>query len=206
LVYSYASYDVLTKDIPSLKTLTNYFKSIINFLNTLNLPIIWETPAGLNINYQQIKFESKTIKNKLIQRNNPITISMHTDNTDKIKISRSFMPNFIHFLDASNVHLLFKFLFVKSGIIISVYTVLYCFASTGNNIELLENTVKWAFIYIYFKDEGYLLKAHNKIMKEIKDKFEIKIENGKECIEIVKTTKGQWDKGTMGQGTKDKIT
>jgi len=44
-----------------------------------------------------------------------------------------------------------------------------------NNIELLENTVKWAFIYIYFKDEGYLLKAHNKIIKEIKDKFEIKI-------------------------------
>jgi DNA-directed RNA polymerase len=135
-------YDVLTKDIPSLKTLTNYFKSIINILNILNLLIIWETPAGLNINYQQIKFESKTIKNKLIQRNNPITISMPTDKTDKIKMSRSFMPNFIHFLDASNVHLLFKFLFVEYGIIISVYTVHDCFASTVNNMELLENTVK----------------------------------------------------------------
>jgi hypothetical protein len=36
-------------------------------------------------------------------------------------------------------------------------------------------------------------------MKEIKDKFEIKIENGKECIEIVTTTTGQRDKGTTGQ-------
>ena len=134
MVSSYASYDVLTKDIPSLKTLTNYFKSIINILNILNLPIIWETPAGLNINYQQIKFESKTIKNKLIQRNNPITISMPTDKTDKIIMSRSFMPNFIHSLDASNVHLLFKFLFVEYGIIISVYTVHDGFATTLNNI------------------------------------------------------------------------
>jgi hypothetical protein len=45
------------------------------------------------------------------------------------------------------------------------------------------------YIDIYFKDEGYLLKAHNKFIKEIKNKFEIKIENGKEWIEIVTTTK-----------------
>jgi len=123
---------------------------------------------------------------------------MPTYKTEKIKMSISFMPNFIHSLDASNVHLLFKFLFVEYGIIISVYTVHYCFASTAKNIELLENTVKGAFIAIYFKDEGYLLKAQNKIMKEIKNKFEIKIENGKECIEIVTTKKDK------GQRTKDK--
>jgi hypothetical protein len=48
------------------------------------------------------------------------------------------MPNFIHSLDASNVHLLFKFLFVEYGIIISVYTVHDYFANTVNNIELLK--------------------------------------------------------------------
>ena len=32
------------------------------------------------------------------------------------------MPNFIHSLDASNVHLLFKFLFVEYGIIICLYS------------------------------------------------------------------------------------
>ena len=179
-------YDVLTKDIPSLKNLTNYFKNVINILNTLNLPVSWETPAGLKIKYQQIKFESKAIKNKLIQTSNPITISIPTDKIDKLKMLRSFMPNFIHSLDASNVHLLIKDLYETDRIL--VYTIHDCFASTPNNIELLEGKVKRAFIDIYFKDEGYLLKAHNKIIKQIKDSFEIIIENGKECIEI-ETTK-----------------
>jgi DNA-directed RNA polymerase len=101
-------FEVLTKDIPSLKTLTNYFKNIINTLNSLELPVNWETPAGLKIKYQQIKFNPKVINNKLIQRNNPITISMPTNEIDKLKMSRSFMPNFIHSLDATNVHLLIK--------------------------------------------------------------------------------------------------
>ncbi len=58
-------YDVLTKDIPSLKNLTNYFKEIItvlNQLNQLNLPVTWTTPAGLKIKYQQIKFDSIVTK------------------------------------------------------------------------------------------------------------------------------------------------
>jgi hypothetical protein len=54
---------------------------------------------------------------------------------------------------------------------------------TPNKIASLENTVK-KFIAIYFKDVGYLLKAQNKIFKEIKDKFKIKIENGKEDAEF----------------------
>jgi DNA-directed RNA polymerase len=178
-------YDVLTKDVPSLKTLTNYFKEIINTLNSLELPVNWETPAGLDIKYQQIKFKPKLIKNKLIQRSKPITISMPTNEIDKIKMSRSFRHNFIHSLDASNVHLLIKILSeLPARDIIPFYTIHYCFASTPNNIALLENTVKKAFLEIYFKDEGYLLKAHNKIIKEIKDKFKIKIENGKEYADF----------------------
>jgi len=102
------------------------------------------------------------------------------------------MPNFIHSLDASNVHLLMKYLSEKDTI--PFYTIHDCFASTPNNIELLEGTVKKAFIAIYFKDEGYLLKAHNKIIKEIKDNFGIKIENGKEYIETVTTKKDKEDK------------
>lgn len=51
-------YEVLTKDIPSLKNLTNYFKEIITVLNKLNLPVTGTTPAGVKIKYQQIKFDS----------------------------------------------------------------------------------------------------------------------------------------------------
>ena len=175
-------YNVLTTDIPSLKKLTNYFKKIINILNLINIPITWETPAGLKMRFQQIKFESKLIKNKLIKTSKPITISIPTDKIDKIKMLRSFMPNFIHSLDASNVHLLLKNLSINNKI--PLYTIHDCFASTPNNIELLDLKVKEAFIEIYFKDKGYLLKSHNKIITQIKETCEIFIENGKECIEI----------------------
>jgi DNA-directed RNA polymerase len=93
-----------------------------------------------------------------------------TDKIDKIKMSRSFRPNFIHYLDASNVHLLILYLSALYATVIRpLYKIHDCFGSTPNNIALLEGTVKKAFIDIYFKDEGYLLKAHNKIIKEIKD-------------------------------------
>jgi DNA-directed RNA polymerase len=186
-IFTKIIYEVLTKDIPSLKTLTNYFKNIINILNTLNLPINWETPAGLNINYQQIKFNSKVITNNLIQESKAITIAIPTDKIDKVKMLRSFMPNFIHSLDASNVHLLINYLSTEYNI--SFYTIHDCFASTPNNMGILENTVKKAFIDIYFKDEGYLLKAHKKFIQEIKDNFEIKIINNKEYVKFVSSTK-----------------
>ena len=128
----------------------------------------------MKLKYQQIKFDSKSIKNKLIQTSKPITISIPTDKTDKIRMLRFFMPNFIHSLDGNNVHLLIKDL--SETVKIPVYTIHNCFASTPNNIELSEGKVKKAFMNIYFKDEGYLLKAHNKIIKEIKVRFEIKIE------------------------------
>jgi len=143
-IFTKLIYDVLTKDIPSLKTLTNYFKNIINLLNTLNLPINWETPAGLNINYQQIKFNSKAIKNNFIQGSKGITISIPTDKIDKLKMLRSFMPNFIQFLDASNVPFLIKYFSETDKI--PFYTIHDCFASTPNKIELLESKVKRAFI------------------------------------------------------------
>lgn len=186
-IFTKLIYDVLTKDIPSLKTLTKYFSNIITILNTLNLSINWVTPAGLNINYQQIKFNSKAIKNNLIPGSKAITIAIPTDKIDKVKMLRSFMPNFIHSLDASNVHILINYLSKENNI--SYYTIHDCFASTPNKIGIVEKTVKKAFIYIYFKDEGYLLKTHKKILKEIKDKFEIKIINDKECVEIVNSKK-----------------
>jgi hypothetical protein len=97
------------------------------------------------------------------------------------------MPNFIHFLVASNVPFLIKYFSETDKI--PFYTIHDCFASTPNNIEFLESKVKRAFIENYFKDEGYLLKAHNKIIKQIRDSLEIIIENGKECIEFVTTTR-----------------
>lgn len=175
-------YQVLTKDIPSLKNLTNYFKDIITVLNRLNIPVTWTTPAGLKIKYQQIKFDRVVTKNKIISTSKPITISIPTNKTDKGKMLRSFMPNFIHSLDASSVHLLLYNLYRNDNI--PVYSVHDCFASTPNNMALLERKVKEAFIDIYFDEEGFLLKTHNRIISQIKDVHEIIIIKGKEYIDM----------------------
>jgi DNA-directed RNA polymerase len=63
---------------------------------------------------------------------------------------RSFMPNFIHSLDACNVHILIYKLIQSNKI--PVYTVHDCFASTANNMLILEHNVKTAFINIYFNE------------------------------------------------------
>lgn len=85
----------------------------------------------------------------------------------------SFMPNFIHSLDASNVHmLLYK---LNTSYQIPVYSIHDCFASTPNNMDLLVTKVKESFIEIYFKEEGYLLKTQNKIIEQIKASNEVVI-------------------------------
>jgi DNA-directed RNA polymerase len=81
-----------------------------------------------------------------------------------------FMPNFIHSLDAANVHLLCKDLEIMNvegneNKFIPLYTVHDCFASTPNNMFLIEDKVKNAFIDIYFKDEAYLIKLHNNFLR-----------------------------------------
>jgi DNA-directed RNA polymerase len=74
------------------------------------------------------------------------------------------MPNFIHSLDASNVHLLLDSISKHK---LPVYTVHDCFAGSSNNMFTLERLVKEAFIEIYFNNEGYLLKIHHQFVEDI---------------------------------------
>jgi hypothetical protein len=175
-------FEVLTKDIPSLKHLTTYFKDIIKLLNKLNMPITWITPAGIKIRYQQKHFDSKVVTNKLGSKK-PITITIPTNRIDRNKMLRSFMPNFIHSLDACNVHLLLYSL-IKNNKNVPVYTIHDCFASSPNHLSLLELKVKEAFIDIYFKNKGYLLKTHEEIIKQINQVHDIYEIDGKLFIDM----------------------
>ena len=60
-------YFVLTKELPSLRALSEYFDSLIEILVNLDQPITWVTPAGLRIKYSNIKFHSVRTKTKLIK-------------------------------------------------------------------------------------------------------------------------------------------
>nr|QWO71467.1 RNA polymerase [Termitomyces sp. K1Aa] len=157
-------YFVLTKELPSLKLLTDYFNGMIDICTKLNLPLTWVTPAGLKISYTNMKFETTRIKANLLPSSNKTTIKLPTDSMDVMSMKRSFMPNFVHSLDAANVHLLLNSISMKG---LPIYTIHDCFAGTPNNMLLLEKMVKEAFIEIYFKDEGYLNKLHKHFREEI---------------------------------------
>jgi DNA-directed RNA polymerase len=172
-------YFVLTKELPSLRLLpllwlkqalqllpeaqkrgrqeSNYFNSMIDIFAKLNLPITWLTPSGLKVSYTTIKFESIKIKANLLSKSKTTTIKLPTDSIDKLAMKRSFMPNFIHSLDAANIHLLLANI---SELNIPIYTLHDCFATTPNYMFTMEKLVKEAFINIYFKDQGYLIKLH----------------------------------------------
>jgi DNA-directed RNA polymerase len=91
------------------------------------------------------------------------------------------MPNLIHSLDASNIHLLIPKLTDQP-----IYTVHDCFATTPNHMSNLEYFIKEAFIEIYFRDGNYLEFMHNHLVQQIKDHCNdiIVKENGEEVVII----------------------
>jgi hypothetical protein len=167
--FSVIIFKVLTERLPSLKILTTYLNSLIKVLLKLNQPIFWITPSGLHIRLSTSELKSIRTKSRLLPNTKPITISIPSDKLNKSAIRRSFMPNLIHSLDASNIHILCnKLVFKKDTQIKNIYTIHDCFASTVNEMKILEKYVKEAFIEIYFKDGNYLEKMHNHLIDQIK--------------------------------------
>lgn len=90
------------------------------------------------------------------------------------------MPNLVHSLDASNIHLMIDKLNGQP-----IYTIHDCFATTANNMEEIERLVKESFIEIYFSDGNYLEKMHKNILEQVKSYSDIKVDkDGREYIEI----------------------
>ena len=107
------------------------------------------------------------------------------NNTDIRKQNNSIVPNIVHSFDASNIAVLIDYLISNSnGHNLDLITIHDCFATTPNNMEIMERNVKAAFIDIYFKDQSYIEKMHNHIIDQIKSFIEIDIIDGKKYIEI----------------------
>lgn len=170
----------LINNLPSLKLLNKYIDQLLSILLKLNCPIFWITPSGLKITLSTIKFKEIRTSSTLIPFGKPVTISVPTNKLNIRKIKTSFMPNLVHSLDASNIHILSEKLTYQP-----LYTIHDCFATTANNMEDIERKVKASFIEIYFNNENYLEKMHISIIDQIKSfKHEIININGDEHIII----------------------
>jgi len=110
-----------------------------------------------------MKFKAIQTKSQILKSSKPITIRLPI-NKKLDKTPTGFMPNLIHSLDASNIHLLIPKLTNES-----LYTIHDCFATDANNMKKLELFIKEAFIEIYFRDGNYLIGMHNDLVKQILD-------------------------------------
>ena len=105
------------------------------------------------------------------------------------------MPNFIHSMDAANIHILIKMILENNTDDhknIPLYTIHDCFASTPNNIGTIEKLVKEAFLFMYF-DNHYLKEMSTSITSQFKylPRYQIKTINNKEVIIILRQVKGE---------------
>nr|QWO71443.1 RNA polymerase [Termitomyces sp. T8] len=158
--------------IPPFNQLKVYFDKIINILDKLGLPLYWETPAGMSVSMSNRIMQSKQIKTNLLKRSKPISILIPTDQIDYKNIKTGMMPNFIHSLDASNIHKLVNNLKLLDLENINLYTIHDCFASDYKNIALIELLVKHSFIELYFKN-NYLEYVHETFLRQISQKNDI---------------------------------
>jgi len=152
--------------IPPFIKLKKYFDDIINILDGLDLPFFWQTPAGMSVSMSGVEMISKRVKQNLMKKSKPISILIPTEQIDYKKIKLGLMPNFIHSLDASNIHLLTNNISKLKLDNINLYTIHDCFASDYNNIAIIELLVKHSFIELYFKKD-YLEEIHNSFIKQI---------------------------------------
>ena len=90
---------------PSLREIRNYLNGMMSLFYTVNKPVMWITPSGMKIKYSMSEVISKQISTRIGQKSRKILVNIVNKNKiDKNKSVIGLMPNFIHSLDASNVH------------------------------------------------------------------------------------------------------
>jgi DNA-directed RNA polymerase len=95
-------------------------------------------------------------------------VHIPTEYYDYKSIERGLMANFIHSLDAANIHILIDLITSYPQFKnINIYTIHDCFASTNSEMEAVEALVKEAFIKLYFQ-KNYLEELHNSLINQIK--------------------------------------
>ena len=152
--------------IPPFANLKEYFDKIIDILKIINLPIYWETPSNMQVSANIMNMTQRKIRSKLIKGSKPITILIPTTDLNYSRIKTGLMPNFIHSLDASNIHLLIKLILLLNINNINLYTIHDCFATDYKNMAILEILIKKCFSDLYFNN-NYLNIIHNSFINQI---------------------------------------
>jgi len=150
---------------PNLNNYVQYTKKIADIFSALNIHIEWITPAGMKVKMGYQKRESKPITS-LFSKLRLGSVSLPLTKLDFMSNRIAFMPNLIHSMDATNIHLLTK-KYIDKNKAINLLTVHDCFSTTPKYMYDLNKEIRLAFLMIYFKEDDYIKSVHEKFIQQI---------------------------------------
>ena len=133
---------------PSCEYVMNYLKE--------KAVTSWVSPSGFYVQQEYKRQVGKRIETKLGTNRIQLKIKEDTDIPDKKKLRASISANYIHSLDAANVHLAIS-KSLKKGLK-QFITVHDSFATTGADIDKFIKIVRESFVELYTKNDCPIYK------------------------------------------------
>ena len=107
----------------------------------------WNTPSKYYVHQNYYTYNSKQIRTKIGTSTVYLSLNDLAEDVDNKKSTRSFAANFVHSLDAANVHLALEKSHAKG---LKNFTTIHdCFGSTAADIENFIDCVKQSFVEMY---------------------------------------------------------
>ena len=150
---------------PTASKIMNYLNGIARCFAKEDKTIEWTTPSGFFVKQSYFITKRKRIETKLGYNRIDVALQENTKDLDKKKTTQSFPANFIHSLDAANVHLALQKAKAKG---LNQFTTIHdCFGAPASDIEDFINCAKESFVEIY---QDYVLDdLYNQAAKQLKD-------------------------------------
>lgn len=135
------------KVCPKSSTIMEYLTDIAKCYGNEHKTIKWNTPSKFYVNQNYFIQNSKQIRTKIGTSTVYLSLNEQTDEVNGNKSTRSFAANFVHSLDAANVHLALEKSHKKG--LKNITTIHDCFGSTAADIEEFISSVKESFVEMY---------------------------------------------------------
>lgn len=150
---------------PTASNVMNYLNGIARCFAKEDKIIEWTTPSGFFVKQNYLITKSKQIETKFGHSKVRLHLAENTKDLDKKKTTQSFPANFIHSLDAANVHLALQKAKAKG---LNQFTTIHdCFGAPASDIEDFINCAKESFVQIY---QDYVLDdLYNQAAKQLRD-------------------------------------
>ena len=135
------------KVCPNSSVIMQYLTDVARCFGNERKIMKWNTPSNFYVYQNYYTYNSKQIRSKIGTSTVYLSLNDEVEDVDTKKSTRSFAANFVHSLDAANVHLaLYK---SKQKGLSNFTTIHDCFGSTAADIEKFICCVKESFVQMY---------------------------------------------------------